>query len=252
MTSLLQGLAGQSWIENQKPNNTGGIGNTIDSLLGLPENNLPISDSAQWEMKTHRIESSSLVTLFHMEPRPKARVPKQLLPLYGWPDQQGRPNEMSFRQTINTTDRRDRGFGIAVDLTAGRMTLEFDAAQADSRHSTWLASVEERVGLGQLDPQPYWEIKDLMLRASTKLLNTFFVEVESTRQGSKEWFRIQRVQTLQGFSSDKFLAALSEGNVYIDFDARTHHNHGTKIRIPEPILPQLYLYVDTVVQPPSQ
>ena len=67
------------------------------ALLGFPENNLPISDTAQWEMKTHRVGSSSLVTLFHMEPQPrKAKVVVTLLlPQYGWPDQAGRPAELS-------------------------------------------------------------------------------------------------------------------------------------------------------------
>src|SRR4030066_971178 len=77
------------WIKSLRPLNSGGIGNTIDSLLGLPENNLPISDTAQWELKTHRVASSSLLTLFHMEPEPRIQkiVINILLPKYGWPDQ---------------------------------------------------------------------------------------------------------------------------------------------------------------------
>ena len=30
------------WIENRRTNNVGGIGNTLEDLLGIEENNLPI------------------------------------------------------------------------------------------------------------------------------------------------------------------------------------------------------------------
>ena len=121
MTERLQELAKTGWIKSVRPLNSGGIGNTIDSLLGLPENNLPISDTAQWELKTHRQGSSSLLTLFHMEPEPRSHkvVINMLLPLYGWPDQT-RPNEMSFRQTIQSTHVSDRGFRIVVDHSERR------------------------------------------------------------------------------------------------------------------------------------
>lgn len=247
MVGLLQGLANQGWLENQKPNNAGGIGNTIDALLGLPENNLPISDSAQWEMKTHRRGSESLITLLHVEPLPRATVPKRLLPLYGWPDQK-RPNEMSFRGTLNTSRPSERGFQMAFKKGDDRVLLSFDSKNVDlNKHSSWLRNVEARTGKGQLAPQPYWEIQQLVLKVSTKMLNAFFVEVQTKREGGKEFFRILEVRTLQGFSTEKFLAALEQGNVFIDFDARTRHNHGTKIRIHESFLPQLYTYVDSVV-----
>src|SRR3972149_10769054 len=94
MIQQLRSVQERGWIKSLRPLNSGGIGNTIDSLLGLPENNLPIADTAQWELKTHRIASASLLTLFHMEPEPRNEklVVNILLPKYGWPDQT-RPNE---------------------------------------------------------------------------------------------------------------------------------------------------------------
>lgn len=41
-------------------------------------------------------------------------------------------------------------------------------------------------------------------------------------------------------SSDKFLDGIRQGAIYIDFDARTGHNHGTKFRTRQSFLPHLY------------
>lgn len=39
---------------------------------------------------------------------------------------------------------------------------------------------------------------------------------------------------------ERFLALMEEGSIYIDFDARTGHNHGTKFRIRQSAKPHLY------------
>jgi hypothetical protein len=252
MIANLQELANSGWIKSLRPLNAGGIGNTIDSLLGLPENNLPIADTAQWELKTHRIASSSLLTLFHMEPEPRNEkvVINILLPKYGWPDQI-RLNELSFRQTIQATRPSDRGFGIKTDRTNEKVTVYFDHTLVDPRHTAWLDTIRIRIGLGPLQPQPYWQFRDLFLKASTKLLNAFYVEADAKRSKDGEYFKIIRVRILQGFDLDRFISSIESGAVLVDFDARTHHNHGTKFRLRQEFIPSLYRYVDTVSLSPS-
>jgi len=73
------------WIPNGRFGNHGGIGNTLEDFLGIKENNLPIPNTTEWELKTQRTETKSLTTLFHIEPSPRAIrfVPKILLPIYG-------------------------------------------------------------------------------------------------------------------------------------------------------------------------
>jgi hypothetical protein len=252
MIDRLRAVQERGWLKSVRPGNSGGIGNTIDGLLGLSENNLPIADTAQWEMKTHRAGSASLLTLFHMEPEPRAAqvVAKVLLPKYGWPDQKGRLNELSFRQTLRTTQASDRGFRIQLDRDAERLRVTFDATLTDTaRHPEWLGSVMVRAGLGPLDPEPYWDLRDLYLKASTKMLNAFYVEVLTRRDGGDEDFLINRVLTLQGFDLDRFADTIDAGGVLVDFDARTRHNHGTKIRLKQDLVPNLYRYVDLVLEP---
>ena len=237
----LEKIKEKGWIPNARPGNVGGIGNTLEDLLGIEENNLPIPNAAEWELKCQRIGSSSLTTLFHMEPSPRALrfVPNIFLPLYGW-EHQTIPNEMSFRQTINGLSRTDRGFKVVIDRNARKILISFNSDAVTTRHSDWLKSVEERVGLGELNPQPFWGFNDLYHKAGTKLLNCFYIRAEVKREGGNEYFWYRDIIILQEFSFDNFLKAIDEGFLLVDFDARTGHNHGTKFRLRQDKLPYLY------------
>jgi len=86
LTARLEAIAKMGWVPNIRHGNHGGIGNTLEQLLGIEENNLPIPNAAEWELEAQRINSTSLTTLFHIEPLPRAMrfVPQILLPKYGW------------------------------------------------------------------------------------------------------------------------------------------------------------------------
>ena len=118
-----------------------------------------------------------------------------------------------------------------MDRDEERISVHFDSGLVHSRHEEWLRSVATRVGLGPLNPQPFWRFQELFLKASTKMLNSFYIEAETRHSSGQEYFRIQNVRILQGFELDKFLTAIEEGAALVDFDARTHHNHGTKFRL---------------------
>jgi hypothetical protein len=246
LTARLEAIAEIGWVPNIRHGNHGGIGNTLEQLLGIRENNLPIPNAAEWELKAQRLGSSSLTTLFHMEPSPRALrfVPQILLPKYGWAHQQAGErygaSEMSFRQTIHGAGRSDRGFMVVIDRTEQKVLISFDAASVDQRHADWLATVGEKVGLGELDPQPYWGFADLEHKAGTKLLNAFYVQAEVRVEGTQEYYWYCKAMRLERFSFPAFLAALEAGTVLVDFDARTGHNHGTKFRLRQDCLPMLY------------
>lgn len=239
-------IATMGWVPNARHGNHGGIGNTLEDLLGIEENNLPIPNAAEWELKAQRLNSTSLTTMFHIEPSPRAIrfVPQVLLSMYGWAHQEdGRKypkGEMSFRQTIHANVRSDRGFKVVIDRAERKILISFDSGSVDIRHKLWLESVRKRVGLGELDPQPYWGFDDLEHKAGTKLLNTFYVQAEVKNEDGKEFYHYTKVMMLQKFSFEGFLKAMEEGLILVDFDARTGHNHGTKFRMRQNGLPLLY------------
>ncbi len=246
LIAKLKKISEMGWIPNARRGNAGGIGNTLEDLLGIKENNLPIPNAAEWELKTQRENTTSLTTLFHVEPSPRAVrfVPQVLLPLYGWAHQEDGnkypKGEMSFRQTIHGQSRSDRGFMVAIDRKEHKILISFDAGSVDVRHKKWLDSVRKRVGLGELNPQPYWGFDDLKHKAGTKLLNTFYVQAEVKTERKKEYYHYIKIMMLQKFSFEGFLKALEEGKILVDFDARTGHNHGTKFRMRQDALPMLY------------
>ena len=161
----LKKIRDQGWIKSTRPpGNSGAIGNTLEDLLGIEENNLPIPNAAEWELKTQRIKTSALTTLFHSEPSPRAVkiVPQILLPLYGWEHKEAGKrypvDEKSFRQTINAVNRTDRGFGVELNQAEKKVEISFDAGSVSSEQVDWLVSVDERINLKELSPKPYWGI----------------------------------------------------------------------------------------------
>ncbi|HEY4476814.1 MAG TPA: MvaI/BcnI family restriction endonuclease [Candidatus Paceibacterota bacterium] len=64
-------------LPNARRGNAEGIGNTPEDLLVIKENNLSIPNAAEWELKAQRLNSTSLTTLFHIEPSPRPSVPPE-------------------------------------------------------------------------------------------------------------------------------------------------------------------------------
>jgi len=249
----LKKIAAKGWIENRRHGNQGGIGNTLEDLLGIAENNLPIPNAAEWELKSQRINTSSLTTLFHIEPSPRAIgfVSQMLLPMYGWKHKEAGKKypttEMSFRQTIHGNSPSDRGFMVKVNRKEKKVQISFNAKKVSDKHANWLKKVEKNIGLKELNPQPYWGFDDLSNKAGTKLLNCFYVQAESKKENGKEFYHYTKVLMLQKFNFEGFLNALEKGTILVDVDARTGHNHGTKFRMRQNCLPDLYKKVTVIV-----
>lgn len=253
LVSKLIEITNLGWVPNARPGNVGGVGNTLEDLLGIKENNLPVPNSAEWELKAQRSKTTSLTTLFHSEPSPVALkfVPSVLLPQYGWPHTEAGNKyalgEMSFRQTISGLRRSDRGFMVVVNRNESKIEVSFDSKHVDPRHSSWLKSVSERIGLDDLNPKPYWGFSDLFHKAGTKLKNTFYVLADSKKVNGKEFLHYKKIYKLTKFSLEGLIKGIESGFVYVDFDARTGHNHGTKFRLNQNCFPYLYNSVEEII-----
>lgn len=121
-----------------------------------------------------------------------------------------------------------------------KILISFDASSVSKDHGLWLNDVKIKTGLDELNPQPYWGFGDLEHKAGTKLLNCFYVQADVKKENGNEYFHFNKVVMLQTFSFEKFLNEIELGNILVDFDARTSHNHGTKFRLRQNCLPRLY------------
>jgi hypothetical protein len=248
LITAIRELGLRGWIENtDRQGNHGAIGNILEDILGIEENNLPIPNAAEWELKAGRSRSNILTTLLHMEPSPRAIrfVPSLLLPNYGWVHANAGStypkHEMSFRQTLSATRFTDRGFTVKVDRLDNKITISFDSSKINAqRHQEWYRRLEQSIGLAELNPQPYWGFDDITYQAGTKLLNMFYITAQRQVIDGKEFFKYDRLLILSKFSPNNFINMVEQGLIFIDFDARTGHNHGTKFRIKSRQIPNLY------------
>ena len=240
--AALRNIRSQGWIKsNRNVHNDGAIGNTLEDLLGISENNLPLPNAAEWELKTQRKGTTALLTLFHLEPSPRGlHIADYLLENYGWPHKQAgkkySPNEKSFRQTLSYMQPTRRGFFIDIDSVNERVIVRFDLSAIDDELADWKMKLPEYDN----DYMPYWGFNDLYHKAGIKLGNCFYVSADVKKEGGIYFYRYSDIMQLSGFSLDKFLLNITDGNILIDFDARTGHNHGTKFRIKQGAVPFLY------------
>lgn len=233
----LEAIEKMGWIKNRRPGNVGGVGNTLEDLLEVAENNLQLPDLGDWELKSQRADSASLMTLFHMEPKPRVSriVPRILLPKYGWAHQEAGTthpaNEQSFRQTICATGFSNRGFKVNIDRINQKIFISFDFSKVDDCHAEWRSFIQNGVGIADINPQPFWTFSDIEEKLNHKLKNLMYVKADSKYIDGSEYFKYNQIEAFVDPSVEKFISLLEEGMLYVDFDARTGHNHGTKFRI---------------------
>ncbi len=227
----LQAIQALGWVPNARPRNDGGVGNTLEDLLGVKENNLRIPDYGEYELKAQRRETNSLITLFHCEPTtPRRVVAAKLLPFWGWKHQKI-VGALSFRQTISSTRYTDRGFTVVVDRANQEVRIHFDMQMIDPRHGEWRSQIfslpSDEVSL----LRPAWTFHKLEQVITRKLGNVIIVTADTRRSSGREEFLYMEARLLQKPTLDRFLNAIERDIILVDFDARTGHNHGTKFRI---------------------
>lgn len=235
------------WIEiKRNKNNVGNIGNTLEDLLGIEENNLPIPNASEWELKTQRKNTSSLLTLFHMEPSPKAlSIVPYLLTNFGWRHEKAGtqyPNdEKSFRQTLSYHNPTARGFDLDVDENNRKIVVTFDINKISNDLTDYkdylLTNQKDALDLSHI---PYWGFDDLYHKAGIKLKNCFFVIADEKSENGKKMAKYEDIIMLSKFRIEKLIENIKNKNIYVDFDARTGHNHGTKFRVRPAAFPLLY------------
>lgn len=253
----IKGISNAGWHKSIKKTidvrNDGAVGNTLEDLLGIQENNLPIPNAREWELKGQRADSSSLITLKHIEPSPRASkiVPQILLPLYGWKHKQAGgkypDTEMSFRSTTYATGFTNRGFRILIDKNGNKLKFIFDPNHSDKENDSiknWIKDIEIKVGLGPLNPEPYWGLDDLKYEIGAKIKNCFYIVAERKIENRHEYFKFSELYVMSGFDINGFIKCLMEEEAFVDFDARTGHNHGTKFRIKQNAWKKLYSSVE--------
>ena len=247
-----------TWLLGTHQGNDGNQGNTLEGLLGVVENNLKLPDLGEIEIKTQKIETGSYVTLFHKEPKPRASIPK-LLKCLGWLHQEAgtayREDELSFRSTTYAHRYSDRGF--TIKLHENRIEFIFDPSKVNTSardltkayetYGDWLRNVENRHPHYSKILPVYWDRQEFETACFEKLNNTLMCRCETKNVSGKEYFKVKEAVIYKSFKHDALDRFFIDGHVVIDFDARTRHNHGTKLRVKKDKLDQLFAFSSKIL-----
>ena len=110
----------------------------------------------------------------------------------------------------------------------------------DIRYDEWRRFIKDGVGTEDIDPNPYWSFADISQKLNTKLNNLMYVKAETRYISGNEYFKYNEIEAYVDPTLEKFLNLVESGEIYVDFDARTGHNHGTKFRIRPAAKKELY------------
>lgn len=243
------------WQAGTRHGNQGEAGHTLEDLLEIKENNLKLPDFGEIEIKTQKAEGKdNLLTLFHKEPSNAsglATVP-QLLKAMGWRHQKAGTaknypiDEKSFRSTTSGSVFTPRGFKI--EYANDRLSLIFDPTQiaantADATgvyptYGDWLNDINSRKTVNANNPDyqrlfpVYYNLGCLQEVFETKLNHTLLVYYKKKKdKNGKNLYWYDEAYLMKEVRMDKIPELIANGSLVLDFDARTHHNHGTKLRI---------------------
>ena len=224
----LQELKEEGFIPSLRSGPTG-IGHTLETLLGLDENNLPIPDiGGRVEVKATRNNSNNLITLFTFNRAVWQYPSKEIIARWGYVDDNGR---QSLYTTVSALEGNALGFQLSV---------------SDDTDNVHITHVPSGTALGM------WDMYHIVGKFVTKFERMLFVHADSRRIGNNEEFHFNEADILSEPSARTFRDSFAAGKVTIDIRMHlkpngTARNHGTGFRIREHDLPSLFGRIDHLV-----
>lgn len=225
-------ICSHGWIRTHRAGPTG-IGKTLEDLLGIPENNIDGPDFGEYELKSCRLESNSMLTMFTLAPQP-ARSNTYLREKYGYSSNAYDNNEKVLHSTLSA----NRFTPIAS--TGEQLKIHC----ANDRISIQSTRCIENV---------FWSRETLRAAFERKYRGSFvYAKAHSRGSGSNEEFQFCEAYRISGFNYDAMIRLLEAGMIYIDLrigqypDGRTH-DHGTGFRIREVDQASLFQVCERIV-----
>jgi hypothetical protein len=211
-------IRNQGWIKTCRSGPTG-IGKTLEERLGIKENNLDGPDFANYELKSARINSTSMLTLFTRTPEP-AKANNYLRLTYGYSSSAYDNDEKVLHATLTASKF------VNISNTGHKLKIVCDEKKI---------YLESENGAEEV----WWTHENLRKAFEKKYPKTLiYVKAESRNNGKNEEFKYIMAHELSDFNYDSMIALLQNGKIFIDLrigqypDGRTH-DHGTGFRIRE-------------------
>lgn len=211
-------IKNMGWIRTHRSGPTG-IGKTLEDLLGITENNIDGPDFGDYELKSCRLNSNSMLTMFTKTPQPP-RANTYLREKYGYSSNAYDNDEKVLHSTLSAI----RFVPVANTGHSLKIHCDYDRI-----------SIESECGVENV----YWDRESLRRTFEKKYKNKFvYAKALSRGTGASEEFNFVEAYEVKGFNYDAMIELLKVGKIFIDLrigqypDGRTH-DHGTGFRIRE-------------------
>ena len=224
------------WIRTHRAGPTG-IGKTLEDLLGIPENNLDEPDFGEYELKSCRLNSNSMLTMFTRAPQPRGANTKLRLK-YGY--------------ASDVYENEDKV--LHATLSADRFT-----SITDTGHRLKVACLDDAIYIESEEglEDIYWPRTTLKRCFEKKYKSKFvYAKAEARGIGADEEFRFLEAYEVSGFDYGSVTQLLEAGKIFVDLrigqfhsgsKAGQTHDHGTAFRIREADQPRLFAVQNRIV-----
>ncbi len=205
----LKEISQKGWIKSNRAHNTG-IGKTLEDCLGLAENNIALPDFGVMELKSQRIGTISMMTLFTK--KPEGTTNAEILSKFGYPDPEY-PKHKILHQTIANGKKNARGFHCQIDEKNGKLLI-----------------MRNKKTLG------YYTLEFLKQKAVEKIGNgLILVFADCKKINKQEYFYYKEAWLLKNIDPTNFLN-LSKYDIRIGVyrsgkNAGKPHDHGSAFRL---------------------
>ena len=227
-------IKGLGYVQSNRKNNTG-IGKTFEDYIGVVENNIDEPDLYGYEIKSHREEASSYITLFTKSPNFPPKANTYLKDKYGVPYKENsalnKLHTSMFANKFNTSNGK-YSFRLINDTNGFIKIGVYDILTKEL--------LDDNVGY------TYDSINAILHK---KLKNLFYVCAKREYRNGHEFFFFDKAEIYTQPSLSRFLDLLDRGLIMYDIRIGSYqsgskygkaHDHGSGFRILEPNLRLLY------------
>lgn len=214
----LQEIKKQGFIKSHRVGDTG-IGKTLEDELGIPENNIALPDFGVMELKSQRINTQSMMTLFTKSP--EGITNKEMRKRFGYKDKKFHDIKC-LRQTIIGNKKNAKGFYCEINRKAGKMFIKKDGV---------------RIG--------FYSLSFLEEKAIKKIGDGLILVLANTKkERGREFFHYKKAYLLRDIEPVKFIKHLRYDirlGVYRTGPKKgLPHDHGSAFRLPQKSIPHLF------------
>jgi len=208
----LQRIKKLGFIPTHRVGDTG-IGKTLENLLDIKENNIPLHDiKGVAELKAYRKNAKSMLTLFTLEPLPKGgNRDRMLLDNFGYSKRDnGRLKELHSTLLCKRYNNQMLKLSVAKDKIR-------------------VQGKNKKLNI-------YWDIQSVEKKFDDKLPALLYVLADTKEIKKKEHFHFNEAYLLSDFDFELFKQMVKKDQIVVDF--RMYYrpngsvrNHGTGFRI---------------------